>query len=519
MRRSRFLSPILSLLAPVLLVAGPIAAQAKPAAPDLKGVDQVITAMMAEFHVPGLGVGIIRDSQVVLAKGYGYRDLEAKVPATPRTLFAIGSNSKSFTATLLAMLVDEGKIDWRKPVRTWLPDFELYDDYAGRNMTPMDLVSHVSGLPRHDALWYGRAFSRDQIFHKLKYLEPSTSFRNIWQYNNLMFLSAGVLIERVTGKSWEEQVRGRIFTPLGMDRATTSVTDMARSDDFSWAYDYKDGKVIRIPFRSLDAVGPAGAINASVDDMLKYVRFRMHFGQWAGKQLVSAQQDSLMQTGRAVVPGGWTFQGVPEMGPASTYGLGLAVVGYRGHKLVIHGGGIDGFISQMAWLPEEKIGVVILSNTGNSGGGGNPLPNALALYLMDRMLGLAPLDWAGKAHEQAVSADSSEKADRAAELKTRVAGTSPSHPLDDYVGKYEDVAYGILEIRRGTQGLELALDDLKTPLEHVHYDVFAIAPGAPMIEGRITFGLDEKGAIGSVSVPMDHSVKPIVFTRVAPPKP
>jgi CubicO group peptidase (beta-lactamase class C family) len=508
MRRTRFLSAVLSLLALVIL-AGPMAAQAKPAAPDLKGVDQVITAMMAEFHVPGLGVGIIKDSQVVFAKGYGFRDVESKASVTPRTLFAIGSNSK---------LVDEGKIDWRKPVRTWLPDFQLYDDYAGQNMTPMDLVSHVSGLPRHDALWYGRAFSRDQIFHKLKYLEPSTSFRNIWQYNNLMFLSAGVLIERVTGKSWEEQVRSRIFTPLGMDRATTSVTDMARSDDFSWAYDYKDGQVIRIPFRNIDPVGPAGSINASVEDMLKYVRFRMHFGAWGGKQLVSAKQDSLMQTPRAVVPGAWLFGGVPELGP-DTYALGLGVVGYRGHKLVIHGGGIDGFISQMAWLPNEKIGVVILSNTGNSGGGGNPLPNALALYLMDRMLGLAPLDWAGKARQTAVSADSAEKADRAEELKTRVAGTSPSHPLDDYVGKYEHVAYGILEIRRGAQGLDLALDDLKTPLEHVHYDVFAIAPGAPMIEGRITFGLDEKGAIGSVSVPMDHSVKPIVFTRVAPPKP
>jgi hypothetical protein len=292
---------------------------------------------------------------------------------------------------------------------------------------------------------------------------------------------------------------------------------MARSDDFSWAYDYKDGKVIRIPFRNIDAVGPAGSINASVEDMLKYIRFRMHFGAWGGKQLVSAKQDSLMQTPRAVVPGAWLFRGVPELGP-DTYALGLGVVGYRGHKLVIHGGGIDGFISQMAWLPNEKIGVVILSNTGNSGGGGNQLPNALALYLMDRMLGLAPLDWAGKARQTAVSADSSEKADRAEELKTRVAGTSPSHPLDNYVGKYEHAAYGILEIRRGAQGLDLALDDLKTPLEHVHYDVFGIVPGAPMIEGRITFGLDKKGAIGSVSVPMDHSVKPIVFTRVEPPK-
>jgi CubicO group peptidase (beta-lactamase class C family) len=508
MRRALVLPTLLFLA----LQVGPLAAQAKPAAPDLKGVDQVITAMMTDFHVPGLGVGIIKGDQIVLARGYGFRDVEAKVPVTARTLFAIGSNSKSFTATLMAMLVDEGKLDWTKPVRTWLPDFELYDEYAARNMTPMDLVSHVSGLPRHDPLWYGRAFTRQEIYRRLKYLEPSTSFRNIWQYNNLMFMTAGILTERVSGKSWEEQVRSRIFTPLGMTRATTSVTDMARSDDFSWPYDYKDGKVVRIPFRNIDQIGPAGSINASVEDMLKYVDFRMHFGKVGDKQLVAAKQDSLEQTPRAVIPGTWTFKGVPEMGP-ETYGLALAIIGYRGHKLVMHGGGIDGFISQMAWLPDEKIGVVVLSNTNNSDGGGNPLPNALALYLMDRMLGLAPLDWAGKARQQAVSGDSATKAERAEELKNRVAGTSPSHPLDDYAGSYENEGYGTLVIRRGAQGLELALDQLQTPLEHVHYDVFNIAPGAPMIEGRISFGLDDKGAITTVSVPMAPGVKPIVFTR------
>jgi hypothetical protein len=202
------------------------------------------------------------------------------------------------------------------------------------------------------------------------------------------------------------------------------------------------------------------------------------------------------------------------MGP-DTYGLALEITGYRGHKLVNHGGGIDGFISQMAWLPNEKIGVVVLSNTNNSDGGGNPLPNALTFYLMDRMLGLPPLDWAGRAHQQAVSADSANKAERSEELKNRVAGTSPSHPLDDYVGTYENAGYGTLVIRRGAQGLELALDQLQTPLEHVHYDVFNIAPGAPMIEGRISFGLDEKGAITTVAVPLAPGVKPIVFTRKA----
>lgn len=517
MRSTRVLSVAVGLVVQGALWVSPISAQSKAAAPDLRGVDQVIETMMADFHVPGLGVGIIKDGQIVMAKGYGFRDVEAAKPVTSRTLFAIGSNSKSFTTTLLAMLVDEGKLDWNKPVRTWLPDFELYDDYASRNMTPMDLVSHVSGLPRHDAVWYGRAFTRNQIFQRLKYLEPNTSFRNVWQYNNLMFLSAGVLSERITGKSWEEQVRGRLFAPLGMTRSTTSVSEMTKADDFSYPYDYTDGKVARIPFRQIDAVGPAGSINASVDDMLKYVSFRMHFGAWEGKQLVSAKQDSVMQTSRAVVPGAWLFAGVPELGP-DTYALGLGVVGYRGHKVVIHGGGIDGFISQMGWLPNDKIGFVILSNTGNTDGGGNPLPNALALYLVDRMLGLPPLDWTGTARKQTKMADSAMKAMRAADIKTRVAGTAPSRPLADFAGRYEHPGYGVLEIHAGAKGLDMALDDIKVPLEHVHYDVFAVAPKA-MLSGRVTFALDEKGGVTSVSIPIEASVKPIVFTRIKLAKP
>jgi CubicO group peptidase (beta-lactamase class C family) len=495
---------------------GPAAAQTRTAAPDLKGFDEAVTALMTEFHVPGLGVGIIKDGQVVLAKGYGFRDVEAKTPVTPRTVFAIGSNSKSFTATLLAMLVDEKKLEWDKPVRTWLPDFELKDPYATREMTPRDLVSHLSGLPRHDVLWYGRSFTREQLYQRLKYLEPSTSFRNYFQYQNLMFMTAGVLAERITGQTWEQLVQSRIFTPLGMTRANTSTNDLPKADDFSWAYDYRNGQVVKVPYRNLDPVGAAGSINASVEDMLKYIQFRMNFGRAGDKQLVSARQDSIMQTSRSVIPGGWSFQNSPEVGP-DTYGLALAVSNYRGSRLIMHGGGIDGFISQMAWLPNEKIGLVVLSNTTNSGGGGNPVPNALTFHILDRMLGLPKIDWQGRARAQSQRGDSIQKARRAQDLKDRVAGTSPSHPLEAFAGKYEHPAYGTLEIRCGTSSLEAILDHLQAPLSHVHYDVFEIPPGTPsagaMQNVRFAFEMDGKGAINSVSVRLEPSVAPIEFVR------
>jgi CubicO group peptidase (beta-lactamase class C family) len=512
------LAPTLLLL--ILFVArlGVAQTKAQAAGAELKGFDSTVTAMMTEFHVPGLGIGIIKDGQIVLAKGYGFRDVEAKAPVTPRTLFAIGSNSKSFTATLLAMLVDEKKLEWNKPVRTWLPDFELKDPYASKEMTPQDLVSHVSGLPRHDGVWYGRSASREDIYKRLKYLEPNTSFRNVWQYQNLMFMTAGVLIERITGQTWEEQVRSRIFTPVGMTRANTSANDMPKSDDFSYPYDYRGGSITKIPFRNIDAVGPAGSINASVEDMLKYVQFRMNYGKVGDKQLVSAKQDSMMQRPRAVVPGGWTFQGTTEVGP-DTYGLALAVTSYRGHKMVLHGGGIDGFISQMAWLPEDHVGLVVLSNTTNSGGGGNPVPNALAFHIADRMLGLARIDWTARARTQSQRGDSIGKARRAQDLKDRVAGTSPSHPLEQYAGRYENPGYGVIEVRCEASGLEVVLDTEHGALKHVHYDAFEIPPETPeagMLQNlRFTFGLDSKGAITTLSVPMEQNgVAPIVFTRV-----
>jgi CubicO group peptidase (beta-lactamase class C family) len=501
------------LLALLLVLASPAAAQRKPVAPDLQGLDSLVAALMAQSHIPGIAIGVIRDSQVVLARGYGYRDLEQKLPVTARTLFAIGSNTKSFTATLMAMLVDEGRLDWNRPVRTWLPDFQLKDDYAAANMTPLDLVSHVSGLPRHDVMWYGRAATRNEIYARLKHLEPNTSFRNIWQYNNLMFLTAGVLTERITGQTWEDQVRTRIFIPLGMTRANMSVTEVQRADDYSFPYGYRGGRIVRHPFRNIDEIGPAGSINASVEDMLKYVRFRM--GQGKGPNpLVSAKQEKLMQSPRSVVPV-WTYQDIPGLGP-DTYGAGLAVTGYRGHRVVMHGGGIDGFISQMAWVPDQQVGVVVLTNSTNDEGGGSNAANGLTYFLLDRMLGLSPLDWVARERQAQFSADSAQKAMRAEELKNRTAGTTPSHPFDAYAGTYEHVAYGRLEVRRTGEGLEAVLDSHRLPLLHVHYDVFEVAPGHPMIQGRVTFGMDAKGNVATVAAPLEAAVAPIVFARKAP---
>ena len=345
------------------------------------GFDDFITETMADWQVPGLAVGVIRNGEVVLARGFGYRDREARLPVTEHTTMAIGSNSKSFTVTLLAMLADEGRLEWDRPVREYLPDFRLYDDFATAEMTPRDLVTHQSGLPRHDNMWYGRPRTRAELFRKLQYLEPNASFRSRYQYQNLMFMAAGHLAERITGTDWHRLIDERIFKPLGMDRSNTSVRESPQSGDYALPYVLHDGALQRIPFRNLDPMGPAGSINSNVTEMLAYIQTHLDNGVFAGRRIISEENAARMQQPQFAMPGQPEFT---ELGQVS-YGLGLRVGSYRGRKMVTHGGGVDGFVSTMSWLPHERIGVIVL---GNRSGGMNPVPVIVAYNIYDRLLGL-----------------------------------------------------------------------------------------------------------------------------------
>ncbi len=307
--------------------------------------DEWVESVMEEWHVPGPAVGAIKGAEVVLLEGYGFRDLENKLPVTPRTLMAIGSNSKSFTVVLMGQLVDSKQLDWDRPVRDFLASFRLHDEYATGNLRVRDLVTHVSGLPRHDLLWYGSSLDRKALFDRLQYLEPTTSFRGRWQYQNLMFMTAGYLVEQFTGQSWDARIDERIFTPLRMTRSNTSVTALPQSDAFAYPYALRDGELARVPFRNIDNAGPAGSINSSVEEMLAYIQLHLDSGIVGQDTVLSGCNSVLMQSAQSAVGSRDRY---PEIGPA-TYGLGLSVTTYRGHKQVSHGGGIDKFISAMGW--------------------------------------------------------------------------------------------------------------------------------------------------------------------------
>jgi CubicO group peptidase (beta-lactamase class C family) len=372
------------MMAPAVAVAPPSANSA-----DLDGIDDFIASVMTEWKVPGLAIAVVKDGQVILSKGYGYRNVEKQLPVTPRTLFAIGSITKSFTVSVLGMLADEGKLDWDKSVRTYLPDFQLYDPVATEHMTPRDLVTHRSGLPRHDMLWYNTDLNRKQIYDRLRYLEPSKDFRSAYQYNNLMFMTAGILASQVAGAKWEDLVRQRIFKPLDMTRSNFSVNDSQKSDDFALPYTKIKDEVKPVPFHNIDEVGPAGSINSSVEEMIGYVQFHINKGKVGETQFLSENTAEQMQTPQMVIPPSPVQY--DELGHAG-YGMGFAVSSYRGNKLVEHGGGIDGFISLLSFMPRKKIGMIVLTNLS----GTNPVNAIITRNIYDRLLGVDQIDWVGR---------------------------------------------------------------------------------------------------------------------------
>ncbi len=475
----------------------------------LDGLDEFITSGMQEWQVPGLAIGIISDGQVRLAKAYGKRDVERGLPVTPRTVMPIASASKSFTALLLGMLVEEKKLEWDRPVRDYLPEFRLADEYATKHMTPRDLLSHRSGLPQHDRVWKGRSFTRLQLFERLRYLEPNTSFRERFQYQNLMVVTAGVLAERVTGKSWDTLMRERLFEPIGMTRSSTSVTEIVKADDYAQPYMPMEGKAVRVPFLNIDAVGPAGGINASVEDMLKYLQVRLDLGKAAGRQLVSPATATLMETAQVAAP---TPPDTDEI-DFGAYGLGLSIESYKGHKMVHHSGGIDGFIAEMSWMPRERMALVILTNRT-----GNPLPQMLSRQVYDQLLRLPPTDWKGRRRTVEAQAATRAEAARKKLEAERTAGAPPRPDLSAYAGAYEHPGYGRMDVRNNSGTLEILFDKFVVRLKPYHYDVFEVntqgeIPGIVPIRGLVKFQGNARGTIDRLLIPFEPLVADIVFER------
>lgn len=495
-------------------VPAPAATATPTAKPSLDGLDEFVTQAMKDWKVPGLAIAVVQGDKVILLKGYGYRDLEKQLPVTPNTLFAIGSITKSFTVTTLGMEMDEGKLDWDKPVRDFLPSFKMYTPALTEEMVVRDLITHRSGLPRHDLVWYSSDFSREDLLKRLQYLEPSKPLRTKFQYNNLMFMTAGYVAGLLNGTSWEDAVNQRVFKPLGMTGTNFSERDTQNSPDF--AQPYRKGRDLKAELKHIPfypqcpdrcAMGPAGEINSNVADMSKYLLFHMNQGKLEGKQLLSENNAVQMQTPQMTIQGAPPYK---ELGEGS-YGMGFFISSYRGHKTVEHGGNIDGFSAELSFLPADKIGVIVFTNLD-----GNPLPNIVAFNVFDRLLGLDPVPWNQRFLESEKKGKESEQEAKNKGYIPQKHGTHPSHDLKDYVGDYSNPGYGIVTIAPDGDAFKLTLNKVSKPLKHHHYNVFQVPedPLDPFEKMKVMFLTDINGDISSLSMPLEASVKDILFTRM-----
>jgi CubicO group peptidase (beta-lactamase class C family) len=482
-------------------------------AAQLTGFEDEVRTILQDGNVPGAAVLLIKHGEVLLSQGFGKRNIRDNLDVTPRTLFPIGSSSKAFTTAAIAMLVEEGKLEWDKPIRDYLPTFKLYDQFATERITVRDLLCHRSGLPRHEFLWYGSDMTRKEMIERLAYLEPNNDFRARYQYNNLMYATAGYLIEQVTGQTWEEFVATRIFEPLGMTTSNTDVEASPKTGDYALPYEERKNKIEEVPFyNNFQAMGPAGSISTNLEDIEHWLRFQLSEGKHGETQLLGAAYLTQTHTPHVVVPAG---ESVP-MGKHtevvnSCYGLGWSVSSYRGHRMVEHGGSIDGFMGEVVLLPDDQIAVAVFTNHGST-----LVPYIIAFTACDRLLGTEKTDWNASLQKEYadLKAQAEQQYAEMQKAEPAIPNTHPSHALDAYCGQYENPGYGIVTISRVEDRLQFTYNDIPSSLTHVHYDIFELNLERFEFKTRVSFATNEKGDIESFTVKLEPTVKALVFTRL-----
>jgi CubicO group peptidase (beta-lactamase class C family) len=485
------------------------------------GLDTAFARVLKDWHAAGFAVAVVEKNKVVYANGFGYRDYENKIPVTPSTLFAIGSCTKAFTASLIGMLVKDGKVDYDKPIRNYLPELKFYKDEMNDKITLRDMMCHRTGLPRHDYSWYFfTTQSRDSLVQRIQYMEPSAGLREKWQYNNFMFLAQGVTIEKITGKKWEDNVREKIFLPLGMSSSVFSIEDLMKSNDASIGYGTKNDSIIKkLDYYHINAMGPAGSINSSVNDMAKWVTAWINNGKFNGKEIIPESHRAEAISSQMALGGGLPDKEKPDI-YFSDYGFGWFLASYRGHYRVEHGGNIDGFSANTCFFPSDSIGIIVLSNQNSS-----VVPSIVRNLIADRLLKLKYVDWESDLKKTAEKGKAAAKDAEKNATSSKKLNTKPSHALKDYEGLYNNDGYGTFEVLLKHDSLFTFIGTHTWWLQHYHYDMFQPFEVDPKTgidtsdkSDPLQFQMNVAGDIESVAANFEGSLKPIVFTKTPKPK-
>ena len=475
----------------------------------LASLEDFIGTQMERTGVPGLAMAIVKDDEVIFSRGFGFRDVQKGLPVTPHTLFMIASVTKSFTAMSMGLLVDEGKLDWDTPVRRYLPEFRMHDPVATERLTPRDLGCHRSGLPRHDFSWAGATMSRQVLLERIPHLEPTRDLRTTWQYQNLMYATAGQMVGRVAGTTWEDFVHKRILTPLGMNRTSFDPETTRYDPLYANSYEKKDGGVRELGYVNLnaEATGPAGVMISSVTELVEWIRLHLNQGKLNGEEFVSGKTLGEMHKPHILTHAHQTVY--PEL-PMQAYGLGWFVEPYRGHQIVHHGGNLPGFHSLITMMPDEHMGMVFLTNLS-----GNFLPTVLSYYIYDLVLGLNPVDWTTRFEQEHTKLETDTREHNRAIDEARTSDTTTSQPLESFTGEYYHAGYGPLSVVLEDNTLVIRYNQQSIPLTHYHYDQFEVKND--WFERKLvgTFWTNTKGVVDRLSLPLEPTkgANEIMFVR------
>jgi len=484
--------------------------------PRFKGLDTAFERVLKTWHAAGFAVAVIEKNKVVYAKGFGYRDIAGKLPVTPNTLFAIGSCTKAFTAALIGKLQQDGKLDIDKPVNNYLPSLKFYNDAMTNTITLRDMMSHRTGLPRHDLSWYFfNTPSTDSLVQRIQYMEPTYGIRQKWQYNNFMFAAQGSVVQHLSGKSWEENIRAEFFLPLGMSRSDLSIPELEKTDDIATGYGLKKDSIIKkLDYYHIDGMEPAGAINSSVNDMAKWVIAWINNGKYQGKEIIPGSFRNEAISSQSIIDGALPGKEKPGMYFA-TYGFGWMLSSYDGHYRVEHGGNIDGFSASTCFFPSDSVGIVVLSNQD-----GSPVPSIVRNLITDRMLNLKYNDW--NSDLKSAADKGKQGADKAKKEKIASTKHNPAtHSLADFAGLYKNPGYGAMKLFISNDSLFVKTVTHTLWLRHADYDIFDVFDKDPKegidtsadVQLKLQFRMNLGGEIDGLEGLLEAGLKPIVFTK------
>ncbi len=472
-------------------------------------IDSVLNQVLKDQHIAGFSVAIVKGDEVIYSKGFGYRDVANKKMVTPNTLFAIGSCSKAFTSSLLGLLRKEGRLTFEDKAVQLLPQLRFYNDEMNNQIILRDLMAHRTGLSRYDSSWFlFNTHNRDEMIGRVKYMIPSAAVREKWFYNNFMFLAQGMITERLSGKTWEQNIQEKFFTPLEMTRSNTDVKSFQNDIDAALPYTVsKDNTIEKMDYYNINGMGPAGSINSTANDMANWLKVWLNDGFFKGKEILPSNYVTEAASSQMVMEAA-----LPDKHKdifLSNYGLGWMIGSYRGHYLVEHGGNINGFSANVAFFPSDKLGIVVLTNQSVS-----KVPSVIRNSIADQILALKTIDWNGEAKSDTEKAHQNKNEEK----KMPIVKTVPSHPLKDYAGSYENPAYGVIKIIFENNNLYTTLGEEKVLLKHLHYDVFD--PRAIDKNGKVdteqsnmmfNFLTNVEGKIQGIGIFMDGGKEPVVF--------